>query len=88
MDLISDYNIRIGDSKMFMQCTLVKAQNHLISSNATYVIQKLACKVKNISQINGVGSIKLVGSVVNNMEKNQYKKKEHNQYSSVFKALR
>ena len=88
MDLNSDYNTTIVDYKMFVQCDLVKAENHLISSNAKYVIQKLACKVKNISQIKGVGSIKLLGSVVNNMEKNQYKKKEHNQYSSVFKALR
>ena len=52
---------------MFSQGT----QNHLISSNAIYIIQKVAYKVKYIDQINGVlimffGNlrVRLVGLIV------------------------
>ena len=60
---------------------LVKAQNHL------NVIQKLAYKAKCISQING-GLLMFFGNsriswLDYEQGKNQYKKKEHNQQSSV-----
>ena len=71
---------------------LVKAQSHMISSNPTqFEKDKYTDQIKVSIMFfgNSIRFLKLVGLIVNKQfGKNQYRKKEQNQHSSVFKVLR
>ena len=94
MELLSDYDIRIVNCGFIIKF-LCTQPFYFIKCN---IIWKLANKVKNICQINGglimffensrLRFFKISRLICEQYGKNQYKKKEHNHHSSVFKVLR
>ena len=97
MELISSHGLSLWLCYKFL-CNLFSKGTQLFDSIKRTVIRKLAYKVKYISQISRgliifFGNLRIRFFKISWLDceqygKNQYKKKERNQQSSVFKVLR